>query len=354
MEGATSERKFDYLIFIGRFQPFHKGHEFIIKKALAISSHVIILCGSAYRPRTTRNPWNYIERENMIRGCFSAEENHNIVVEPMMDVSYDDQLWVSNVKKKVTQILSKSHVTVKQNDALKVGLIGYMKDESSFYLDLFPEWDFIPVENFHNINSTEIREEWFVKNEPLSIMSNSLPQFIIQYLKDFHQTDDFDYIVSEYKFLNEYCEKALLHSDSVNTVTVNVVLRQLDCVLLEKKMVPPGLGLLSLPGGNVEKSERLLTAAFRIIQSVLEDNVSDQFLRESLKLKDVFDNPRRSELDRVISHVFYFSIPCSDKGARNSRTVNYRQYHWVDFEKLDPTQMYQDHYFILKKLLGIK
>jgi len=92
---------YDFLIFIGRFQPFHKGHQFVIKKALESSRFVIVLCGSAHQPRSPRNPWLMKEREQMLRNCFSEAENKQIVVAPLMDVLYNDDLWIRNVQETV-------------------------------------------------------------------------------------------------------------------------------------------------------------------------------------------------------------------------------------------------------------
>ena len=58
---------FDYLVFIGRFEPFHNGHRYVLERALAQARKVIVIVGSAGRPRTTKNPWNAEERAVMIR-----------------------------------------------------------------------------------------------------------------------------------------------------------------------------------------------------------------------------------------------------------------------------------------------
>ena len=36
---------FDFLVFIGRFQPFHIGHARVLQQALAQSAQVIVLIG---------------------------------------------------------------------------------------------------------------------------------------------------------------------------------------------------------------------------------------------------------------------------------------------------------------------
>ena len=45
--------EFDYLVFIGRFEPFHNGHAAVARTALARARKIIFLVGSADTPRTT-------------------------------------------------------------------------------------------------------------------------------------------------------------------------------------------------------------------------------------------------------------------------------------------------------------
>ena len=57
----------DYLVFIGRFQPFHNAHLRMVRSALARAGRLILLVGTADAPRSSRNPWTFAEREAMIR-----------------------------------------------------------------------------------------------------------------------------------------------------------------------------------------------------------------------------------------------------------------------------------------------
>ena len=53
-------------IVLGRFQPFHKGHEHLINQALDLGPTVIAV-GSSQAEMSMDNPWNADEREAMIR-----------------------------------------------------------------------------------------------------------------------------------------------------------------------------------------------------------------------------------------------------------------------------------------------
>lgn len=62
--------KYDALVFIGRFQPFHNGHKAIVDAALKQAKEVIIVVGSSFASRNIRNPFTFDERRQMIKSVF--------------------------------------------------------------------------------------------------------------------------------------------------------------------------------------------------------------------------------------------------------------------------------------------
>ena len=74
-----SKKHYDYIVFIGRMQPPHLAHIKIIERALDQASKVIVLFGSANQPRTPKNPWNWHEREEMVRSCIHSKDQTRIV-----------------------------------------------------------------------------------------------------------------------------------------------------------------------------------------------------------------------------------------------------------------------------------
>ena len=60
-------------LVIGRFQPLHSGHEFMIRQALNVCEEVVIIIGSAQESRTKRNPLTLQERTNIIVATFADE-----------------------------------------------------------------------------------------------------------------------------------------------------------------------------------------------------------------------------------------------------------------------------------------
>lgn len=143
---------FDDLVFIGRFQPFHNAHMETILIALQQAQRVILALGSAQPERNIKNPFLVAEREQMILSNFSHAEQQRLAFVPIVDV-YNDEKWVAQVKQKVGALLKPQ---------ARVGLIGHFKDESSYYLSLFPEWLMVELEALHNaISATPIREAFY-------------------------------------------------------------------------------------------------------------------------------------------------------------------------------------------------
>lgn len=76
-------------VYVGRFSPFHLGHESVIRAMITDVGleKILIVVGSASEFGTDRNPYSYKERRTFIRSVFS-----NIKIVPISDVA-DDDIW---------------------------------------------------------------------------------------------------------------------------------------------------------------------------------------------------------------------------------------------------------------------
>ena len=61
-------------LFIGRFQPFHKGHLEAVKMILKENDEIIIAVGSAQYSHKLENPFTAGERITMIRKALEEEK----------------------------------------------------------------------------------------------------------------------------------------------------------------------------------------------------------------------------------------------------------------------------------------
>ncbi|MEL0210065.1 MAG: adenylyltransferase/cytidyltransferase family protein, partial [Novosphingobium sp.] len=98
--------KFDFGVFIGRFQPLHTGHEHVIASTLEQVGRLIVLVGSANVARDPRNPFTYAEREAMLRSAFRHEvAQGRLIIAPIDDHLYSDTAWVTQVQRKVRALV---------------------------------------------------------------------------------------------------------------------------------------------------------------------------------------------------------------------------------------------------------
>lgn len=350
MKNTTFE--FDFLVFIGRFQPFHKGHAKVLRQALESASQVIILAGSAHQPRSTRNPWLVSEREAMVRSTLSEAENAHVHVAPLMDVMYNDELWVRNVQSTVNGYVTAHHKV--PHRAPKVGLIGHSKDHSSYYLNLFPQWGNVSVENVEGINATRIRHKLLEEEgERLSTLQEELPEAVHGHLTSFCGTPTFQALQAEQKFISQY-RKAWEASPYPPTfVTVDAVVVQSGHVLMVERKANPGKGLLALPGGFIDQNEKLIDACLRELREETRLKVPGPVLKGSIKSQQVFDDPYRSARGRTITHAFHIELEPSQALPKVKGGDDARSAMWVPLADLDPSKIFEDHYFIIQKMTGM-
>ena len=99
-------KKYNYGLYIGRFQPLHIGHESIIRKMLDECQRVIIAVGSSQESGTNRNPFTFEQREDLITNVFYRERlTGQLKIMPLEDREdpSNDASWGDYVFQKVYQ-----------------------------------------------------------------------------------------------------------------------------------------------------------------------------------------------------------------------------------------------------------
>ena len=267
-----SNYEYDFLVFIGRFQPFHNGHKKVIDEALGRSRRVIVLLGSSRQPKNMRNPWNDSQRAEMILNTYPGINEGIIPDRPMansefiipgmqdrlicsgiMDYPYcdNDDIWIAQVQRKV-----QSFVAIYGTNKSKIGLIGMSKDNSSYYLKLFPKWDCINVVQKVVYNATDVRNHYF-STFPV-INTNVLPDSTVTFLKKYLETTDFKYVLEEKMAVEKIRDRWKGSPYPPTFITTDAVVVQSGHILLINRKHQPGKGLLALPGGYINESERLV------------------------------------------------------------------------------------------------
>ena len=143
----------EYLVYVGRFEPFHNGHAAVARLALSRAKKLIFLVGSADTPRTIKNPWTVAERAVMIQSALNVDEGR-LIVRPLRDHLYNESQWIAAVQRTVAEAIKADGGSP---DAT-IGLIGQDKDASSYYLREFPQWKLVDVQHTETLSATE---QWF-------------------------------------------------------------------------------------------------------------------------------------------------------------------------------------------------
>lgn len=339
-------KKWPVAIFIGRFQPFHKGHLGVVRRGFTNAEHLIILCGSTNLPRTTKNPFTFAERETVIRGALSEEENARLLLRPIDDYPYDDPFWVREVQETLTQALAELHVEMKD-----VVLLGHKKDDSSYYLDLFPELNYLEIEDIDGISATPIREAYLTQAASAQT-DPRLTDSVKAWLANFAETPDYRYLHAEYSAIAAYHQEWAVAPYPPVFVTTDVLLTYGDELLVVRRGNHPGQGQLALPGGFLEPQETLLNCALRELEE--ETSITrDWNLETYLQQVKCYSAPDRDPRGRLITHVFHFALPetlakPSVKGGDDAALA-----FWLARDVLRAPDFFDDHYHVIREMLAL-
>jgi len=85
-----------YGVFLARMQPVHNAHLFMVRQALNECDKVLIVLGSENKIDMLRNPYDITLREQMLRECFTKEENQKLSIVTLPDWSMESD--VENAK----------------------------------------------------------------------------------------------------------------------------------------------------------------------------------------------------------------------------------------------------------------
>jgi bifunctional NMN adenylyltransferase/nudix hydrolase len=288
---------YEYAIVIGRFQPFHLAHKQLLDKAYEIASRVIIILGSHQAAQTSKNPWTSQERIDMIVSGLSDDQNSRTTFLPVRDYLYNENAWLSEIQQKVKTVTSNSKSIV---------LIGHIKDDSSSYLNTFPQWEFAETTTRMDLSATDIRHTLFTSENMDSL--KKLPEKVLSYLLTWMETPAYLRLKEEYKYLQDYKACWAVAPYPVTFVTADAVVIKSGHVLVVKRGGNPGKGLVALPGGFVNQNESLDAACLRELKEETKIKVSTDKLIAARQANHVFDHPQRSLRGRTITHAYLFDL----------------------------------------------
>lgn len=345
--------KFDYLVFIGRFQPFHAGHYHVVKEALKMSSNVILVLGSHEASRNSRNPFTTPERIEIIRSCFNNHELGRIHFIPQHDHPYNEEKWIAGVQTGVSTVTMRNWNSGPAN----IGIIGYNKDHSSYYIKKFPRWEVVEIEPYvvddKVLNATELRIDFlegkYIVNTPHVV--NPMHASSINAIG----VDNFEKLQKELQHILEYKKSWQAAPYPPTFVTADAVVTQSGHILLVRRGAQPGEGLWALPGGFINNHERIIDAAVRELQEETKIDVPKPVLYGSITKHETYDDPYRSARGRTITMAYHFKLSDQAKLPKVKGSDDAAKAKWFPLNEFVGMrdQMFEDHFSIIEDMLGL-
>lgn len=343
-------KPYNTIVYIGRFQPFHNGHYSVLDQARKLAKQVICIVGSANEPRTYKNPFTWDERCDMIYNSFYGNNiDPNVIVCRVESSPYNDDAWVAQVQKIV------GNQTVNE-EGVPIGLMGFNKDETSYYLKMFPQWEFIEAALVEPLDATKIRDMYFTDREVnFNWFIGVMPAGAIDTLQKFYKTPEYWQVVREKVFIADYKRQYESFQYPPTFVTTDAVVFFAGHVLMVKRKAEPGKGLWAFPGGflNAKTDKSLEDAMIRELREETGIKVPEKVLKGSIEDVKVFDAIDRSARGRTITHAFHIVLDDIEnpmprvKGADDAEKAM-----WIPISEVKRNECFEDHFAILQHFLG--
>lgn len=293
-----------------------------LRGALDGADRLLVLVGSAFRPRSPRNPFGWEERARMLREALPQDAQARVEFQPLRE-HHDEERTERDIATAIA------------------GQGAQPEPVRCLRLDEPPE-------------GSPLAPVLFSGDAPeavLQVLAPQVPDSTLAFLRGWIGGEQHQRLCEEWAQLQKEKTQWSAAPYPVVLVTVDAVVRAGGHVLLIRRGRHPGKGLRALPGGFLDVRETVLQSALRELAE--ETRLALPELRAALRGVRVFDHPWRSERGRVITHAHHFdlgtrALPRVD-GADDAAAAE-----WVRIEELAAMedQFLDDHFQILEHFLG--
>jgi bifunctional NMN adenylyltransferase/nudix hydrolase len=357
--------QYNFCIYLGRFQLPHRSHIATIKTALEQAKVVLIGVGSTNVRTSLYNPFTYQQRVSLLENSHpkikEAVAKGRIVFFPHQDFKYTDLEWVEHVQLQVKNVIHEYRIQheIDTNTVISpnpsIALIGCDRDQTTYYLQMFPQWDRIEIVQTETFSATDCRNDYFEFGLDDRRVINRLARFttdgVIKALK-YIPTQQYSNLRDRYFFVQEYQKQW----GKGPHYTADPVVIKSGHVLLIKRGQQPDIGAWAFPGGFVNKEEDTLAACLRELQEEtgLELKVGHKLTPDWISPDDLpyglYEKPFRDERGDIRTHAYLFDLGFGElpevKGGDDAAEAK-----WVPLADLQPESMFADHWWIMKDLL---
>ncbi|MBI2547334.1 MAG: nicotinamide-nucleotide adenylyltransferase [Candidatus Aenigmarchaeota archaeon] len=246
-------------LFIGRFQPFHLGHFYVVNDMEKSDvNELVIGIGSAQIGYTAYNPFTAEERGQMIKRSLSLEIPYHIA--RINDIN-DYPRWVTHVK----SLTPEFHVVYSSN-----GIVKRLFEECGYEVR--------PVTHVSMISATEIRQ--------LMVTGGNWQDYVPLGTRD---------VIFEVNGIERLKEITGKYMNPAVTADIIINYKGRGIVLIRRRH-EPFRGYWALPGGFLNTGQESLETTAR--REVKEET---SLTIECLELVGVYSNPERDPRGPVVS-----------------------------------------------------
>lgn len=358
-------------VYVGRFSPWHKGHQQVVLEALEHCEHVLILIGSPYSTDKIKNPWDYNFRKQMIEmDLLIALKDTSLYTVKCIDDYFTMPPFIRDVQSLVNKhfnivpttigngldVPAMSSLLSKLNRD-EVYLLGYEKDQSSYYLNKFI-WKRLDTDFHGKISATDIRNEFFVHGDIIDNRQSISPS-VYNNLMSWRANNlaEYNNVIEEYRFKIRHDAAWADSPYPPIFVTADALVVQHGHILLIRRKHAPGKGTWALPGGYIKTDESLEDAAIRELVEETELKLPKSVLRKSITKTLVVETPGRSSRGRIITNVVLIELRDDVsklprvKGQDDAEKAKW--FSFADFNLFIQNNMFEDHALIIKHMLHL-
>jgi bifunctional NMN adenylyltransferase/nudix hydrolase len=281
-------------VMIGRFSFIHRQHERTLQIMAAENDYILVQIGSANRCESKKNPHEYAIRAMIMSEVLKRiKPNGQWRIVALNDTLYNEERWKMRVYAHGEQYAEQIGVHPE-----RITLYGTDKDESTYYMNSFPQWKTKDVGKVEDIDATRLRELWFRHSQTvpggLRLQDHLVPE-MFNYLRDGHkfnaalQRDWYYLTVTEPEKFKDYP-----YPEALNVMCGDAIVECANHILTVTRSGELGYGQIALPGGHKNKNETAFQAALRELFEETNLRVPEQTILNCVKQTHLFDHPGRT------------------------------------------------------------
>lgn len=351
--------EYDFLVYVGRFAPYHRGHHQVSLEALKRAKHLIFVLGSHEASLSIRNPYTTDERIDIIRSAFETVEfDSRIHFAPQIDHTYNDARWLAAIQSSIQAVCYRAFTRADWTSKPKIGVIGYNKDQTSFYLDKFREiYDVIEIEPKELINATDIRKFILGSDQPDVAFDAFTDDFFVN--RNHARTATLHGakpgMIAQFKHVQEEKAKWKHSPYAPMFITTDAVVVHGSKILKVTRGGPLGTGNWALPGGFLEPDLTMLGNVLKELSEETCIGLPAEEIQNYLVSSRTFDDPQRSVRGRTVTEAFLFRFPGAMELPPVKGGDDAKDAQWITFGQVlsNRNKWFDDHCAIIEVMLGL-